>query len=57
MALGGGTFTVQNKKLPGSYINFVAAPASSLLESEGLRAMGLPLDCGRPGGDRPCRLS
>ena len=24
MALGGGTFTVQNKVLPGAYINFVS---------------------------------
>ena len=24
MALGGGTFTNQNKVLPGSYINFVS---------------------------------
>ncbi|HHX19595.1 MAG TPA: phage tail protein [Clostridiaceae bacterium] len=47
MALGGGTFTVQNKKLPGSYINFVAAPrASSLLGERGTVAMGLPLDWG-----------
>ena len=26
MALGGGTFTVQNKVLPGAYINFVSRP-------------------------------
>ena len=27
MALGGGTFTSQNKELPGAYINFVSAAA------------------------------
>ncbi len=26
MALGGGTFLVQNKVLPGAYINFVSRP-------------------------------
>lgn len=47
MALGGGTFSVQNKKLPGSYINFVAASrASSLLGERGVVAMALPLDWG-----------
>ncbi len=50
MALGGGTFTVQNKTLPGSYVNFVAASrASSLLGERGTVAMGLPLDWGPDG--------
>ena len=26
MALGGGTYLVQNKVLPGAYINFVSRP-------------------------------
>lgn len=39
MSLGGGTFTVQNKKLPGAYINFVsAARASSTLSERGICA-------------------
>lgn len=47
MALGGGTFAVQNKKLPGSYINFVAASrSSSLLGERGTVALALPLDWG-----------
>ena len=38
MALGGGSFTVQNKELPGAYINFVsAASASPELSARGLR--------------------
>ena len=34
MALGGGTFLVQNKVLPGAYINFISvanASATSLI--------------------------
>jgi len=47
MALGGGTFTVQNKILPGAYINFVSAgAASSTFGERGIAAMGLPLDWG-----------
>ncbi len=42
--LGGGTFTVQNKKLPGAYINFVsAARASATLSDRGIAAMAVPL--------------
>lgn len=42
MALGGGTFTVQNKVLPGAYINFVsAANASSTLSDRGVAAIGV----------------
>ena len=29
MALGGGTFLVQNKILPGAYINFISVPYAS----------------------------
>lgn len=50
MALGGGTFTSQNKILPGSYINFVsAARAKALMGERGTVTMGLELNWG-PGG-------
>lgn len=50
MALGGGTFTVQNKVLPGTYINFVsAAAASAVLSERGTAAMALELDWGADG--------
>lgn len=29
MALGGGTFVLQNKELPGAYINFVSAASAN----------------------------
>lgn len=48
MALGGGSFTVQNKELPGAYINFVsAASASPELSDRGIATMPLELDWGR----------
>ena len=47
MALGGGTFTTQNKVLPGSYINFVSVKsASSALSDRGVATMSLELDWG-----------
>ena len=50
MALGGGTWITQNKKLPGSYINFVSAKrASNLLSERGYVAMPLTLDWGVEG--------
>ena len=50
MALGGGTFTAQNKVLPGAYINFVsAANAKSGLSDRGIVAMPLELDWGVDG--------
>ncbi len=50
MALGGGTFTVQNKILPGAYINFVsAASAAAALSDRGYAAIGLSLDWGESG--------
>lgn len=50
MALGGGTFLVHNKILPGSYINFVsAANASATLSERGTAAMPLELDWGVSG--------
>lgn len=51
MALGGGIFTAQNKKLPGAYINFVsAARATASLSERGFAAMPLVLDWGESGG-------
>ena len=48
MALGGGTFTVQNKVLPGTYINFVsAANASTTLSDRGVVAMPFVADWGK----------
>lgn len=50
MALGGGSFTTQNKKLPGAYINFVsAASASPELSARGIATMPLELDWGIEG--------
>ncbi|HCA71377.1 MAG TPA: phage tail protein, partial [Ruminococcaceae bacterium] len=50
MALGGGTFTAQDKVLPGAYINFVsAAQASTMLSDRGIVAMPLQLDWGPDG--------
>jgi hypothetical protein len=48
--LGGGTFTSQNKVLPGAYINFVsAASASPTLSDRGYVAIPLQLDWGVDG--------
>ncbi len=48
MALGGGTFTVQNKVLPGSYINFFsAAAASASISDRGVATIPLMLDWGK----------
>lgn len=51
MALGGGTFvTIGEKKLPGSYINFVSASRATLSLSErGYAAIPLALDWGETG--------
>ncbi|MDR0326305.1 MAG: phage tail sheath subtilisin-like domain-containing protein [Oscillospiraceae bacterium] len=47
MALGSGTFTAQNKTLPGAYINFVSASrADASLSERGIAALPLEL----PGG-------
>lgn len=48
--LGGGTFTAQNKIIPGTYINFVSlASASSTLLDRGVATMPLASDWGVPG--------
>jgi hypothetical protein len=45
--LGGGTFTAQNKILPGSYINFVSlSKANANLSDRGIVTMPLVLDWG-----------
>lgn len=50
MALGGGSFTSQNKILPGAYINFVSlASASATLSDRGIATMPLELDWGVEG--------
>lgn len=50
MALGGGTFTTQNKVLPGTYINFVSAERGNVtLGERGYAAVGLNLDWGPDG--------
>ncbi|MDO4295021.1 MAG: phage tail sheath family protein [bacterium] len=50
MALGGGVFVTQNKKLPGAYINFVsAASANAALSDRGIATMPLELDWGPDG--------
>lgn len=50
MALGGGTFTSQNKVLPGAYINFISAKrASSALSERGTATLALELDWGIEG--------
>ena len=33
MPIGGGTFTVQNKILPGAYINFVSMGTNAKMEA------------------------
>lgn len=47
MALGGGSWTVQNKVLPGTYINFAsAAMATATISDRGVVTMPLSLDWG-----------
>ena len=50
MAIGGGTFTSQNRVLPGAYINFISASrADAALSDRGSAAMALELDWGPEG--------
>lgn len=47
MALGGGTFTTQDKVLPGAYMNFVSLKAASAsLSDRGIATMAVELDWG-----------
>lgn len=50
MALGGGTFTTQNKTLPGAYINFVSAGNNVAMGERGTAVLALPLNWGEQGG-------
>ena len=51
MALGGGVFTTQNKKLPGAYINFVSAQRASVtLGERGVCAVPMDLNWGPDNG-------
>ena len=51
MALGGGTFVLQNKILPGSYINVIsAASASAELSDRGIAAIPMELKWGQEAG-------
>lgn len=50
MALGGGVFVAQNKKLPGAYINFIsAARANATLSDRGIVALPMALNWGAEG--------
>lgn len=50
MALGGGTFLVQNKVLPGAYINFISvAQASATLSDRGIVSIPLAMNWGPEG--------
>lgn len=50
MALGGGTWLTQNKKLPGTYINFVSKVRANVnMADRGYAAMPLELDWGLEG--------
>lgn len=44
MALGGGTWTVQNKALPGAYINFVSNATANNFGERGTGCIGTVLD-------------
>lgn len=47
MALGGGTFLTQNKKLPGAYFNFISRlTASGTIGDRGVVGVGLDLNWG-----------
>ena len=50
MSLGGGTWTVQNKVVPGAYINVISAGlASAALSDRGIATMPLELNWGPEG--------
>lgn len=46
MPVGGGTFTVQNKVLPGAYINMVSAGNAAMAGARGVVALPLELNWG-----------
>ena len=39
MPIGGGSFTVQNKVLPGAYINFVSMGTNAKMGERGVAAL------------------
>lgn len=47
--LGGGKFTSQNKKLPGTYINFIGTPSAKGLSDRGTSAVALSMPWGELG--------
>lgn len=47
--LGGGTFTVMNKELPGAYINFVSAERNITIADRGVAALPLEMNWGADG--------
>lgn len=49
MPIGGGTFTVQNKILPGAYINFVSLGSVVQMGARGVAALPLELNWGPEG--------
>ena len=49
MPIGGGTFTVQNKILPGAYINFVSLGSVVKMGTRGVAALPLELNWGPEG--------
>lgn len=49
MPIGGGTFTVQNKVLPGAYINFVSTGSLVKMGARGVCALALELNWGPEG--------
>ena len=47
-ALGGGTFTVQNKVLPGTYTRMISkAGNTNVWQDRGYATIALPLDWGK----------
>ena len=46
MPMGGGSFTLQNKILPGAYINFVSTSAIAQMGTRGVAALPLELNWG-----------
>lgn len=49
MPIGGGSFTVQNKVLPGAYINFVSIGTNAKMGERGVAALPLELNWGPEG--------
>ena len=49
MPIGGGSFTVQNKVLPGAYINFVSMGTNAKMGTRGIAALPLELNWGPEG--------